>query len=67
MKWLLEMDEDIRTGFLLGTFVVTFIASFLVNPWLMYISFAFPILWFYTLIKNGKKEQNKQQNNTDIN
>lgn len=65
MKWLLDMDEDIRTGFLLGSFLVTLIVFILINPWLMFVSFLFPVLWIYTLIKTGKETQHKE-NKTDV-
>lgn len=66
MKWLLEMDEDIRTGFLLGSFLVTLLVFIFIDPMLTLISPIFLILWIYSLIKSDKNSKRKQQNTDSV-
>lgn len=65
MKWLLEMDEDILTGFLIGCFVVTFFfAMFFIGSWSIYPPFIFLVVWIYALIKRGKIKKENPNNNS---
>lgn len=57
------MDEDIRTGFLLGCFALSFIFTFFfIGGWSITFPLIFLILWIYTIFKGGKEKPQKQNN-----
>lgn len=60
---LIEMDEDVRTGFLLGSFIVTEIVAFMsYHKWLIILPLIFLYLFFYTIFKADKMKKEKSQN-----
>lgn len=62
MKWLFEMDKDVRTGFLLSCFVVfTFFIMFFWDMKFIFLPWVFLILFFYTNYKQEKENLNNKE------
>jgi len=62
MKWLLEEDLTVVSGFLFGTFLTVGIFTLLFFQDLFYVPFIIVIVWIYTLVKRAKIEKQQQKN-----